>query len=563
MIRGIYKIASIVNSYTNKIPPALLAVFVCVLVILGGCGTEQKSNIVSEETEQFADSAIAVSDNEAEFSKVISDEQGVVNIGGDMDEIPGLEVIVDDFHEYYPNIAVNYINLTAETSENAGEPENADEVNGAADTGFIQKEYSDAYYIHELEPALDSGELDVFISDKILFQDSELISACTNNLNDTDTDISAVNTAISDLAEIDGFRFGVPVCANVSGLLVNKSILEQYDLDIPTEYIEFIMDCEVLKSEGVSAVAGDEYVLENLGRDLLSGILTENGDEHEIASMLNAAEEYAGDYLEENFEVIKYLKKKGFIDMRLIGSMNEADEVAESFANGEFAFWPTDYVNASRISKDSTDYVFIPVPLGSDGADVCAGSRWLSLNAKAQNPDAAQIFLNFICQREELDKIADAGGFVSVTADLPADCFDIDTSHVVLREDLGISGRVMCIYDEMLTEIAEGHLTVSAAIKEFDLRNKKSFRQYKRILKGKNIKDDKTVSDDVASEDAVKEDTVTEDTEITEDEAEKSNSESDTALTEDKAEDKDNKEDKEEKEDNKEKSDYESGNIPE
>ncbi len=523
MIRGIDKIASIRNSYTNKIPPALLAVFVCVLVILGGCGAEEKTNIVSEDTVVSADSAIAVSDNEAELSKVISDEQGVVNIGGDMDEIPGLEVIVDDFNEYYPNIAVNYINLTVETSENTGDPETAEDINSAADRGFIQKEYSDAYYIHELEPALDSGELDVFISDKILFQDSELISACTMNLNDTDTDISAVNAELSEQAEIDGFRFGVPVCANVSGLLVNKSILEQYDLDIPTEYIEFIMDCEVLKSEGVSAVAGDQYVFSDLGRDLLTGILTENGVAPETASMLNTAEEYAGDYFEENFEVIKYLKKKGFIDMHLIGNMNDADEVAESFANGEFAFWPTDYVNASRISKDSTDYAFIPVPLGSDGADVCAGSRWLSLNAKAQNPDAAQIFLNFICQREELDKIAEEGGFVSVAADFPADCFDIDTLHVTLRDDPGISGRVMSIYDEMLTEIAEGHLTVSAAIKEFDLRNKKSFKQYKRILKGKHIKDDKTVSDDAATEDTVKE----------------------------------------EKEDNKEKSDYESGNNPE
>lgn len=64
-----------------------------------------------------------------------------------------------------------------------------------------------------------------------------------------DTYISAVT--------VDDKTFGIPVCATQSGaVMYNKDLYEEYNLETPNTWDEFIANCQVLKDAGENAVIG-------------------------------------------------------------------------------------------------------------------------------------------------------------------------------------------------------------------------------------------------------------------------------------------------------------------
>ncbi len=173
MIRDCYKDASIKKTF-NQIPPAMLAVFVCVLLCLAGCGAKGNENGVSDNGATAGDTAVSA-DVAAEISKVISDEAGSVIIAGDESEIPGLEAVIADFNEYYPNVEVEYYDLTDdEASEGLVEKSVAGDLETDPDSevsGNTADEYAAerkaASYRLALEKCLEEGAADRFISDKL------------------------------------------------------------------------------------------------------------------------------------------------------------------------------------------------------------------------------------------------------------------------------------------------------------------------------------------------------------------------------------------------------------
>ena len=98
MIRDCYKDASIKKTF-NQIPPAMLAVFVCFMLCLAGCGAKRSENGVSDNGVTAGDTAVST-DAAAEISKVISEDAGSVIIAGDDSEIPGLNEVIAGFNEY-------------------------------------------------------------------------------------------------------------------------------------------------------------------------------------------------------------------------------------------------------------------------------------------------------------------------------------------------------------------------------------------------------------------------------------------------------------------------------
>ena len=493
MIRGNIQIASIKKLF-NQIPPALLAVFVCVSLVLCGCGTTEKKDPITDNAVS-GDQIVSGDgvDNAEETSKIISEEKGIINFYGNQEMIPGLDALISDFNEYYPNVEVEYTDLTADfhsTSSDGASDKVEDEINEEYDE-ITSEEYAARYRL-AIENACENGTVDLFISDKILFENSETVKNNTVDIDDTDIDRSAIDPGLLRQCESEDVCFSVPLYANVSGLLVNKTVLDLYDLEVPTEYFEFITDCSVLKSEGICAIAGDSNMFVELLRDQLAAGLVENGNVNEAVLSLNNAEETAGDYLTETIEVLKFLKTKRYFDLKLMPDISDRDSSVKCFESGGIVFMPTDYMTAHCVSTDNIEYSFIPMPLGADGANVCARSAVsLSLNNNAPNRRWAETFLGFLSSADELNMIAGEAGAVSAAARFPDEYFDGDVSGVTIYDYPGLDERVIDIFGYVLTEVSNGHHTVSSAVKLFDTENKSSLKAYRRALKGKKVRKDK------------------------------------------------------------------------
>ncbi|MCR4946565.1 MAG: ABC transporter substrate-binding protein, partial [Lachnospiraceae bacterium] len=460
MIRDCYKDASIKKTF-NQIPPAMLAVFVCFMLCLAGCGAKRSENGVSDNGVTAGDTAVSA-DVSAEISKVISEDAGSVIIAGYDSEISGLNEVIADFNEYYPNVKVEYYDLTDDEAS-GGLMENSaagdlvtdpdSEVSGNTADEYAAERKAASYRL-ALEKCLEEGASDLFISDKILYTESKVIRSDTVDLSETDIDKGAIDQYFASQYESGNVCFAIPFQANVSGLLVNETALEQYDLEIPTEYIELYNACSVLKDDGICALGGSSDMYADLLKDQLVAYLSENDSTTEAVISMGRAEENAGDYLAESFEMLKFLRKKRFFSDSRVAEHTDAESALKSFEAGEIVFMPTDCVTAASVLADDFQHSFVPMPLGSDGASVCLKSASaLSLNAKSVNRQWAEVFLNFMTGKEELDKLADDAGCISVTKQFPDECFDKVSSNVIVCDDPGISSRVMSIYSEALKEV--------------------------------------------------------------------------------------------------------------
>lgn len=55
----------------------------------------------------------------------------------------------------------------------------------------------------------------------------------------------------------DGTVNWLPLCAEVDGLIANKKMFEQYDIDLPTDYDSFIAACQAFEEKGIRGFAAD------------------------------------------------------------------------------------------------------------------------------------------------------------------------------------------------------------------------------------------------------------------------------------------------------------------
>ena len=87
------------------------------------------------------------------------------------------------------------------------------------------------------------------------FADSGAIADLTPYLEEDPEFRDSFNQGILTTGQVDGKQYSLPIRTCVNFMLYNTEIFEQYNLEVPTTWDEFMDVCETLKSNGVTPIA--------------------------------------------------------------------------------------------------------------------------------------------------------------------------------------------------------------------------------------------------------------------------------------------------------------------
>ena len=180
------------------------------------------------------------------------------------------------------------IGCGAKNTEQAQEQEDAQTIQVYLWTNSLYETY--APYIQSRLPDVNvefivgNNDLDFY---KFLQQNGglpDIITCCRFSLHDaaplkdslmnlaTTNEAGAVyNTYLNSFKNEDSSVNWLPVCADAHGFVVNRSLFEQYDIPLPTDYESFVAACQAFEKVGIRGFTAD-YVYDYTCMETLQGL---------------------------------------------------------------------------------------------------------------------------------------------------------------------------------------------------------------------------------------------------------------------------------------------------
>ena len=365
---------------------ALLTAGLVMLTGLAGCAPK------AEPAASPAESAAP-----AEFAPSLDTSAAVeLNVTGFFGNFEALDQVVNNFNEYYPNVTVLY-------EQNSGDK--------------------------LVEYVKNNPQVDIFMTDDTNLRyadwtDYYVRGSCAD-LTAAGVDTSAVQDGLLEGCTFDGALLRLPIGLDLTGMVVNKSLLRREGLEVPETWQQLLDVCAALKEKGYTPIQGPESsIYANLAYAMGMATL---GSDPALLEKLNAGDEEAAKQLQPAFERIQELVEKGYIDPEVNADYpnDNYDGAILRFFEGDVPFWvcTTEKVGGmkKRESKSEAysaspfDYEFMDIPLGSEGAYEYV-EPWFgfSVNKNSANYDYAVEFLRFLAQEEQLDTIASVKGVPSI-----------------------------------------------------------------------------------------------------------------------------------------------------
>ena len=381
---------------------------IIIMSFLVGCGSNtanDTSSIVDEASNSSASTSEEV-EIEKEFVPALDTEAAVViNVVGGYDNFPSLDEVTLDFNEYYPNVEVSYSKV--------------DDYNNVKDMLMT-----------------DNPDVDIFMANNTWVKNSDVVKESVVNLADEELgfDLSALDEGVLESAKSGDELLRLPIYSTCTGLIVNKTLLEENNLEVPTNYEEFVSCCESLLAAGYTPIMGyDADGKNNFSQGLYSSMVmtlaAKKNENNEISTALNNEEEGAEEVYLEGLKQIEEFRQLGFYSSEANAEITDSYEAAIlRFFEGDVPFLSatteTMSGTAKRESKSESftenpfEYTFIAAPIGEDGAYAYINSNeGLALNKNGANLEYATEFLRFYCQVSELNASADAKGMLSTSAE--------------------------------------------------------------------------------------------------------------------------------------------------
>ena len=91
------------------------------------------------------------------------------------------------------------------------------------------------------------------------------------NLAMTNEAGAVYNTYLNSFKNEDGSVNWLPVCADAHGFVVNRSLFEQYDIPLPTDYASFVSACQAFEALGIRGFTAD-YTYDYTCMETLQGL---------------------------------------------------------------------------------------------------------------------------------------------------------------------------------------------------------------------------------------------------------------------------------------------------
>lgn len=328
----------------------------------------------------------------------------------------------------------------------------------------------------------DSANTHLFLSTKSNFNE-EFFRNTAVDFNDYATNgVNTDNTRamLTDSQEIDGKLYLVPLAMTVRGIVVNKTLLKENNVAVPTNWNEFLAACDTLKNKGYIPIqTQNNALLINLFYPNIAVSLVHDADSEKKISELDAYTPGSSQYLKTFFEKAFTIIDKGYTSCAENASVEDSyEDVILNFFEGDVAFAPCTTETVSGMKKRETkseaftakpfEYEFFASPTGDDGYQTY-WQVWncVSVNKECDNENWARAFANFMLEEENLTLLAQVKGLPANTKNNPSDerfrsLFDVDEAHSTEATKFQIN-FYSCINDTLKaigTESStEGHIS--------------------------------------------------------------------------------------------------------
>ena len=330
----------------------------------------------------------------------------------------------------------------------------------------------------------NGGLPDIITSCRFSLHDAAPLKDSLMNLAMTNEAGAVYNTYLNSFKNEDGSVNWLPVCADAHGFVVNRSLFEQYDIPLPTDYASFVAACQAFEKVGIRGFTAD-YTYDYTCMETLQGLsaaelTTTEGRKWRTAYSDPANTVRVG--LDDTVWPGAFERMEQFIqDTHLTAEdLNlNYDAVTGMFRNGELAMYFGSSAGVKMFQDEGIDTIFLPFFSQN-------GEKWLmttpyfqiALNRDLEQDTArrekAMKVLNVMLSEEAQNRIvADGQDVLSYSQNVSLRLTEYlkDVRSVVEENHMYIriaSNDFFAISKDVVSKMIAGEYTAQQAYQDFD-----------------------------------------------------------------------------------------------
>ena len=330
----------------------------------------------------------------------------------------------------------------------------------------------------------NGGLPDIITCCRFSLHDAAPLKDSLMNLALTNEAGAVYNTYLNSFKNEDGSVNWLPVCADAHGFVVNRSLFEQYDIPLPTDYESFVSACQAFEKVGIRGFTAD-YTYDYTCMETLQGLsaaelTTTDGRKWRTAYSDPASTERVG--LDDTVWPGAFERMAQFIQDTHLTADDLAlnyDDVTGMFRNGEAAMYFGSSAGVKMFRDEGIDTIFLPFFSQN-------GEKWImttpyfqiALNRDLEQDTArrekAMKVLNVMLSEEAQSRIvADGQDVLSYSQNVPLRLTEYmkDVRDVVEENHMYIriaSNDFFAVSKDVVSKMIAGEYTAQQAYRAFN-----------------------------------------------------------------------------------------------
>ena len=207
----------------------------------------------------------------------------------------------------------------------------------------------------------NGGLPDIITCCRFSLHDAAPLKDSLMNLAMTNEAGAVYNTYLNSFKNEDGSVNWLPVCADAHGFVVNRSLFEQYDIPLPTDYASFVSACQAFEALGIRGYTYDYTCMETLQGLSAAELTTTEGRKWRTAYSDPASTVRVG--LDDAVWPGAFERMEQFIQDTHLTADDLAlnyDGVTGMFRNGEVAMYFGSSAGVKMFQDEGIDTIFMP-----------------------------------------------------------------------------------------------------------------------------------------------------------------------------------------------------------
>ena len=330
----------------------------------------------------------------------------------------------------------------------------------------------------------NGGLPDIITCCRFSLHDAAPLKDSLMNLAMTNEAGAVYNTYLNSFKNEDGSVNWLPVCADAHGFVVNRSLFEQYDIPLPTDYASFVAACQAFEALGIRGFTAD-YAYDYTCMETLQGLsaaelTTTEGRKWRTAYSDPASTVRVG--LDDAVWPGAFERMAQFIQDTHLTADDLAqtyDDVMNLFRNGEVAMYFSSSAGVKMFQDEGIDTIFMPFFSQN-------GEKWImttpyfqvALNRDLEQDTArrekAMKVLNVMLSEEAQNRIvADGQDVLSYSQNVPLRLTEYmkDVRDVVEENHMYIriaSNDFFAVSKDVVSKMIAGEYTAKQAYRAFN-----------------------------------------------------------------------------------------------